>query len=80
MANFKQEYGLFEGRLSVRTERVDGVPGGGPSQVLTAPAADRLLGVLAALPHGVVKMSYAVQGCAPCTATLESAPTCVCFV
>eukprot|EP00208_Stichococcus_sp_RCC1054_P000030 CAMPEP_0206143220 /NCGR_PEP_ID=MMETSP1473-20131121/19682_1 /ASSEMBLY_ACC=CAM_ASM_001109 /TAXON_ID=1461547 /ORGANISM="Stichococcus sp, Strain RCC1054" /LENGTH=503 /DNA_ID=CAMNT_0053538521 /DNA_START=190 /DNA_END=1701 /DNA_ORIENTATION=- len=62
LANFKQEYGLFEGGLSVRAERVDGAPGGGPSQVLTASAVDRLLGVLAALPHGVVKMSHAVEG------------------
>lgn len=80
LANFKQEYGLFEGGLSVRAERVDGAPGGGPSQVLTASAVDRLLGVLAALPHGVVKMSHAVEGCATRTSALGGPRTCLCFV
>ncbi len=59
LESFKQEYGLFEPGLSARAEET----GVAPVEVLTADAADRLLGVLVALPHGVVKMSHAVKGC-----------------
>jgi dipeptidase D len=67
-AAFRLEHGTLEPGLAIAAARKEQTPG----QVLTAAATERLLGLLACLPHGVVKKSHAVAGLTETSSNLAS--------
>ena len=57
-AEFKDQFGLKETLLSIKLQpHSDAVP-----DVLTAESSESLLSLLLLVPHGVAKMSHAVEG------------------
>lgn len=67
-AGFKQEYALKEPGLSV-TAAPAATP---PAKCLTAAAGGQLVDLLLTLPHGVVKLSHAVEGLVETSTNLAS--------
>jgi dipeptidase D len=67
-AAFHLEHGTLETGLAIAAARKEQTPG----QVLTAAATERLLGLIACLPHGVVKKSHAVAGLIETSSNLAS--------
>lgn len=57
-AEFKEQYAMKETSLSVKLRAAQNLA----AEVLTADSTDRLLSLLLLVPHGVAKMSHAVQG------------------
>ena len=55
---FQDQFQLKESQMSISLSPASS----GPDQVLEPGSADRLLALLLVLPHGVAKMSHAVEG------------------
>lgn len=57
-SEFREQYGLKESSFGLDFRKTSDTP----SEVFTQQSADQLVSLLLLLPHGVSKMSHAVEG------------------